>query len=111
MSREDPQMKIRLPSELKDRIEEASRSAGRSLNAEIVARLQASFDGAGSSSTADVLSAIAQLQGRLDQASSASDRTARLCALVLAVLDSVRATDHRAADELSAQARKILGGS
>jgi hypothetical protein len=43
MSREDPQMKIRLPADLKDRIEEMSKQAGRSMNAEIVARLEASF--------------------------------------------------------------------
>lgn len=43
MSREDPQMKIRLPSDLKDQIEASAKAAGRSMNAEIVARLQASF--------------------------------------------------------------------
>ena len=44
MSREDPQMKIRLPADLKDTVENAAKVAGRSMNAEIVARLQASFD-------------------------------------------------------------------
>lgn len=44
MSREDPQMKIRLPAELKDQIEAASKELGRSMNMEIVARLQRSFD-------------------------------------------------------------------
>ena len=43
MSREDPQMKIRLPVDLKDSIEQASKEAGRSMNAEIVARLENSF--------------------------------------------------------------------
>lgn len=43
MAREDPQMKLRLPPELKARVEEAARAAGRSINAEIVQRLQASF--------------------------------------------------------------------
>ncbi len=43
MSREDPQMKIRLPADLKDRIEAASKEAGRSMNAEIVTRLEGSF--------------------------------------------------------------------
>ncbi len=43
MSREDPQMKIRLPADLKDQIESASKNSGRSMNAEIVARLEASF--------------------------------------------------------------------
>lgn len=43
MSREDPQMKIRLPADLKDQIEAASKQSGRSMNAEIVARLEGSF--------------------------------------------------------------------
>lgn len=44
MSREDPQMKIRLPETLKASIEAAATGAGRSLNAEIISRLDASFD-------------------------------------------------------------------
>lgn len=47
MSREDPQMKIRLPIELKESVESAAKSAGRTMNAEIVARLQSSFNEAG----------------------------------------------------------------
>lgn len=46
MSREDPQMKIRLPADLKDQIEAASKQSGRSMNAEIVVRLQGSFSDA-----------------------------------------------------------------
>lgn len=44
MSREDPQMKIRLPADLKDQIEAVAKQSGRSMNAEIVARLEGSFD-------------------------------------------------------------------
>ncbi|WP_279047206.1 Arc family DNA-binding protein [Cedecea davisae] len=43
MSREDPQLRIRLPSELKGKIEDAAKTSGRSMNAEIVQRLDASF--------------------------------------------------------------------
>lgn len=43
MSREDQQMKVRLPADLKQHIEDAANTARRSLNAEIVARLQESF--------------------------------------------------------------------
>jgi hypothetical protein len=43
MTREDPQMKLRLPPELKDRLSEAAASDNRSLNAEVVSRLQESF--------------------------------------------------------------------
>lgn len=43
MSREDPQFRVRLPSELKEKIELAAKDNNRSLNAEIVFRLDASF--------------------------------------------------------------------
>lgn len=43
MSREDPQLRIRLPVELKEKIEEVAKANGRSINAEIVQRLDASF--------------------------------------------------------------------
>lgn len=43
MSREDPQMKIRLPVDLKEQVELAAAEAGRSLNAEIVERLRRTF--------------------------------------------------------------------
>lgn len=44
MTREDPQMKLRMPADLKSRIEAAANTASRSMNAEIIARLQSSFD-------------------------------------------------------------------
>lgn len=43
MAREDPQMKLRLPVDLKSRIEEVAKSSNRTLNAEIVDRLQGTF--------------------------------------------------------------------
>lgn len=43
MSREDPQLRIRLPIELKEKIEDVSKANARSMNAEIVYRLEASF--------------------------------------------------------------------
>lgn len=45
MSREDPQLRIRLPVELKEKIEETAKANNRSMNAEIVQRLDASFLG------------------------------------------------------------------
>lgn len=45
MSREDPQMKLRLPADVRDRIKLAAEQNNRSLNAEILARLEDSFDG------------------------------------------------------------------
>jgi hypothetical protein len=44
MTREDPQIKLRLPPDLKDRLAEAATDNNRSLNAEVVSRLQESFD-------------------------------------------------------------------
>jgi len=45
MARSDPQVNLRLPAELKNSIDQAARVAGRSTNAEVVARLQGSFEG------------------------------------------------------------------
>jgi hypothetical protein len=45
MSREDPQMKIRLPVKLKEAIEKSAKKSGRSMNAEICFRLEESFSG------------------------------------------------------------------
>lgn len=49
MSREDPQFKLRMPANLRDQAEQSARASGRSLNAEIVARLEASFLGGNAS--------------------------------------------------------------
>ncbi|UDL03985.1 Arc family DNA-binding protein [Marinobacter sp. CA1] len=43
MKQTDPQYKLRLPQALKEKIEQASKANNRSMNAEIVARLDASF--------------------------------------------------------------------
>ncbi|MGO1344546.1 MAG: Arc family DNA-binding protein [Chromohalobacter japonicus] len=40
----DPQYKLRMPAELRDSLKEASKANNRSMNAEIVARLQQSFE-------------------------------------------------------------------
>lgn len=55
MSREDPQFKLRMPASLRDQADQAAKAAGRSLNAELVARLEASF--LASSSTETLISA------------------------------------------------------
>ncbi len=43
MARDDPKFIVRLPSELKERLQDAAREGKRSMNAEIVERLQGSF--------------------------------------------------------------------
>ncbi|MDH0900737.1 Arc family DNA-binding protein [Comamonas aquatica] len=61
MSREDPQMKIRLPADLKDQIEAAAKDSGRSMNAEIVARLERTF-AAHPSTDSDARSALLEYE-------------------------------------------------
>ena len=43
MARTDPQFNVRMPADLKEKIEEAAKKNGRSMNAEIVYRLQQSL--------------------------------------------------------------------
>lgn len=43
MSRQDPQFKLRMTEELRDQIAEAAKASNRSMNAEIIARLEQSF--------------------------------------------------------------------
>lgn len=43
MSRTDPQMKIRLPDNLKATVEESAKANNRSMNAEIISRLERSY--------------------------------------------------------------------
>lgn len=43
MSREDPQLRIRLPIELKEKIEVSAKENNRSMNAEIVQRLERTY--------------------------------------------------------------------
>ncbi|MDE1477594.1 Arc family DNA-binding protein [Xenorhabdus bovienii] len=44
MSREDAQMKIRLPAELKEKLEKEATENNRSMNAEVLQRLSKSFE-------------------------------------------------------------------
>ncbi|MEM5419643.1 Arc family DNA-binding protein [Paraburkholderia ferrariae] len=44
MARDDPQINLRIPAALKDRLDEASEQSKRSLTAEVVARLEESFN-------------------------------------------------------------------
>lgn len=41
---DDHQMKMRLPAHLRDQVAESADKCGRSMNAEVVARLERSFD-------------------------------------------------------------------
>lgn len=47
MARTDPQFNLRIPVDLKAKVEEAAKESGRSATAEILARLEASFSRSG----------------------------------------------------------------
>ncbi|WP_075180594.1 Arc family DNA-binding protein [Pantoea sp. 1.19] len=69
MSREDPQFRIRLPIELKEKIELSAKTNNRSMNSEIVQRLDVSFVEEISSdkliSALDVIKIASEATGRL----------------------------------------------
>ena len=44
MSRDDPQFNLRVPADLKGRLEQAAATSKRSMTAEVLARLEESFD-------------------------------------------------------------------
>lgn len=64
MSRTDPQMKLRLPIDLKELVETHATLNGRSMNAEIVSRLKFSFSGA--LNDPDVVKAIQVYNNRIE---------------------------------------------
>lgn len=63
MKQTDPQYKLRLSQELKDQIEAAAKQSGRSMNAEIVARLEGSFN-----VTSSVLESVPRVLETLERA-------------------------------------------
>jgi hypothetical protein len=68
MSRLDPQMSIRLPGDLKPRLVEAARANGRTINAEIVNRLERSFAaGQTSGLNDDAVTAILETRAMVGQ--------------------------------------------
>ncbi len=72
MSRTDPQFKLRMPAALRAQVERSAWAARRSLNAEIVLRLEASFGPAAqcmqeASNDREVISALSKCVASLDQ--------------------------------------------
>lgn len=61
MSRDDPQMKIRLPAELKAGVETAAKANNRTMNAEIVARLEQTFT-SGTATSTEAMNAFLEYQ-------------------------------------------------
>lgn len=62
---------LRLPPELKKRVEESAAAQGRSLNAEIIARLQSSFDSP-TESLSEVGEKIEALKGQIENLTTRS---------------------------------------
>ena len=68
MARNDPEVRLRLPEDLKNHVAEAARTAGRSMNAEIVARLDWSYRSEADPDTLKkVTSRLGDLLERLDR--------------------------------------------
>ena len=67
MKRTDPQLKLRLPSELRAKLDEAAEGMHRPVSSEIVARLEASFvsDPGLPGRVAALEARLANLEGRL----------------------------------------------
>lgn len=59
----DPQYKLRMPPELRDKLKDAAKENHRTMNAEIVARLQESFEGTSATGSG---SELQELQRKLD---------------------------------------------
>lgn len=75
MARSDPQVNFRIPKELLDRVKASAQEEGRTITAELVARLDASFQpgssgaGAGSNPEVDIAYTLLQSSNRMLDAS------------------------------------------
>ncbi|KQQ77225.1 Arc family DNA-binding protein [Acinetobacter sp. Leaf130] len=58
MARTDPQVNFRIPAELKDKLDDAAKENGRTLTAELILRLEMTFEHDDQ---------VQDLQGRVDQ--------------------------------------------
>ncbi|ARL55947.1 Arc family DNA-binding protein [Burkholderia pseudomallei] len=82
MARDDPQINLRIPAALKERLDEVSAQNKRSLTAEVVARLEASLESAESAPRPSVddrtLDLFAEKVGQvLDEREKRSKRSTR----------------------------------
>ena len=59
---QSPSYPLRLPEELRQRVVDAAKASGRSLNAEVISRLQASFDATPSAEVAALRQAVDELR-------------------------------------------------
>ena len=67
MTTNDTQMKLRLPAAVRDRIAEVAKANGRSMNAEIVVRLEQSFDNNNEDGQSPLALLTKQVTGLIDE--------------------------------------------
>ncbi len=81
---------VRFPDGMRDRIADAAKAANRTMNAEIVARLQASFESAASSGTQSavpgVIERLASIDAQMGALLAGQERSAATSAEVLETL-------------------------
>jgi hypothetical protein len=82
MAREDPTIYMRIPADLKDQLDQQAKSNGRSLTAEVVARLQATLSPIASTEAVSSL-ALDLAKARRDAAHAAWGRQEKLIQLML----------------------------
>lgn len=100
MGREDPQLKLRLTEEMKARVTESAKANGRSVNAEIVAMIEAAQDGgAGEASRLKVL---------FEEERTANTRALKLIDQQMDMLHSYRGIVAKAGAEVKQHAGVIL---
>lgn len=105
-------MKIRLPEELKTRIEEASVAADRSMNAEIVQRLEQSFNAPDKSMLGELIYGYEQeiAEIRLD-AHKMAEALDLLATGIEAIADAVKSGDANSPESISAIDSWVSGAS
>ena len=62
MARTDPQVNFRIPAELKDKLDDAAKENGRTLTAELILRLEMTFEH--DDQVQDLLSRVDQLESQ-----------------------------------------------
>jgi len=114
MKQDDPQFKLRLKPELKERLEESAKANTRTLGAEIVARLEDSYQGG---DAAELQLHISRLQGELAGAKFVTDSLMEDASAQLGKMSRARANARLLAirlaelfDDMSGLAQEYIDG-
>lgn len=105
--RDSDKFMLRFPDGMRDQVAEAAKAAGRSMNAEIVARLQSTFKGATSEITVRL---DAETVAEINRRAAASGRTAQeeMAELMALPLSKQEEEHFRMLQQLRAGQEKIL---